>query len=95
MSFVLVVEPSAKLDIAYGHAYYAQFDKADAFLAAIDHAFERISDQARQFPVLYLDVRRALLRRFPFSVFFIIEGDRVVVLAVHHQHRDPASRPEP
>jgi len=44
------------------------------------------------FPVVYEDVRRALSMRLPFCVFFIVESDRAVVLAVHYQRRDPAKR---
>jgi len=46
------------------------------------------------YPILYEDVRRALLQRFPYSVFFVAEKTRAVVLGVHHQRRSPASRPQ-
>lgn len=95
MIFELVVEPSAGRDIADADSHYAQFDKADAFLAAIDVVFEQLTSMPLMYPAVHGDVRRALLRRFPFSVFFIVEGPRVFVLAVHHQRRDPASRPAP
>lgn len=32
------------------------------------------------YPILYEDVRRALLQRFPYSVFFVAEKTRAVVL---------------
>jgi len=46
------------------------------------------------YPVVYDMVHRALLRRFPFAVFFIVEGAAVVVLAVSPQRSDPAARPK-
>jgi len=95
MTLELVVEPSAARDIADADAHYAQFGKADAFLSAIDNVFEQLTSMPLMYPAVHGDVRRALLRRFPFSVFFIVEGSRVFVLAVHHQRRDPASRPRP
>jgi len=95
MTFELVVEPSAARDIADADAHYAQFGKADAFLSAIDNVFEQLTSTPLMYPAVHGDVRRALLRRFPFSVFFIVERSRVFVLAVHHQRRDPASRPRP
>lgn len=95
MIFELVVEPAAARDIADADAHYAQFDRADAFLSAIDVVFEQLTSMPLMYPAVHGDVRRALLRRFPFSVFFIVEGPRVFVLAVHHQRRDPASRPTP
>lgn len=93
MTFELVVDPSAARDIADADAHYAQFGKADAFLSAIDDVFEHLSSRPLMYPAVHGEVRRALLRRFPFSVFFIVEGSRVFVLAIHHQRRDPASRP--
>ena len=45
MIFELVVEPSAALDIADADAHYAQFDKADTFLSAIDVVFEQMSER--------------------------------------------------
>jgi hypothetical protein len=31
-----------------------------------------------------------LVRRFPDAVFFVVEPERVVVLAILHQYEDPA-----
>lgn len=95
MSYELLVAVSAKRDIAENWAYYKDFGKADRFLGAIDLAFEQIAHRPFMFPVAYETVRRALLRRFPFSVFFVVEGGHAVVLAVHHMRRDPAKRPRP
>jgi plasmid stabilization system protein ParE len=93
MSLRFVVRASAKRDIAEADAYYTSHGKADAFIAALDQAFTQIAERPRMYPVVYQDVRRALVRRFPYSVFFVIEPQRVVVLTVQHQRRDPASRP--
>ena len=35
----------------------------------------------------------ALVKRFPYAVFFVIDGEQIVVLAVLHQATDPASWP--
>jgi plasmid stabilization system protein ParE len=35
------------------------------------------------------DVRRRLLRRFPFSILYILDDGEVVVIAVAHQRRRP------
>jgi plasmid stabilization system protein ParE len=39
--------------------------------------------------VIYRNVRRSLLRRFPYAVYYRIEPDRVAVVAIHHTKRDP------
>jgi hypothetical protein len=41
------------------------------------------------FATVHRDVRRALLWRFPFAVFFTSDADSVLVLAVLHVRRDP------
>jgi len=67
MTFQLVVEPAAARDIANADPHYAQLDKADAFLSAIDDVFEQLTSRPLMYPAVHGDVRRALPRRFPFS----------------------------
>jgi plasmid stabilization system protein ParE len=48
----------------------------------------------RRFPPVAGPIHRALLRRHPYAVFFRIRTKPVVVvLAVIHQRRDPATGP--
>lgn len=95
MRLRVALRPSAGRDVADAHAYYNQHGRGDAFLAALDQVLAQIGERPHMYPVIHADVRRALVRRFPYSVFFIVEPDRAVVLAVHHHRRDPASRPRP
>jgi plasmid stabilization system protein ParE len=45
----------------------------------------------QQFPVIHKNVRRALLRRFPYALMFVIETDTTLtVIACFHGSRDPA-----
>lgn len=57
MSFELIVQPSAKLDIVAVDAYYAQYGKADAFITAIDQVFTQIVERPLMYPIVYEDVR--------------------------------------
>ena len=62
-----------------------------AFLAEI----RRVEDLVRDDPELYQGVngpiRRAPLRRFRYGLFYVVEDDRVLVLACLHLHRGPRS----
>jgi plasmid stabilization system protein ParE len=49
-----------------------------------------VSGLAFGYQDLRLGIRRALLRRFPYAVYFAVDGDVVVVIAVLHASRDPA-----
>jgi plasmid stabilization system protein ParE len=60
------------------------------FLEAIDAVAERMSTNPQQFPVVFKNVRRALLRRFPYSLFFVVENDTLLVLACFHASSDPS-----
>lgn len=59
------------------------------FLSEVESCWSRI----RSNPTLYApwtgDIRKALVRRFPFTVFFSIESDSIAILAVVHGHRHP------
>lgn len=60
------------------------------FRAEVDATSERISAHPRQFPIIYKKLRRALLRRFPYALMFVIEPDETLtVIACFHGSRDP------
>ena len=59
------------------------------FRQAINALTERMSANPRQFPVVYRSARRALLRRFPYALFFVIEEQTLFVIACFHASRDP------
>jgi plasmid stabilization system protein ParE len=60
------------------------------FRQAIEALIDRMSDNPRQFPTVFKNVRRALLRRFPYSLFFVVEEETLVVIACFHASRDPS-----
>ena len=60
------------------------------FRQAIEALIDRMSDNPRQFPIVFKNVRRALLRRFPYSLFFVVEDDELIVIACFHASRDPS-----
>ena len=55
----------------------------------------RISDRAAEQPLMFgmihRHVRRALTRRFPYAIYFVIDDDRVTILRVLHQARKPSA----
>jgi toxin ParE1/3/4 len=59
------------------------------FRAEIDSAIGRMTAKPLQSPTVFKNVRRTLLRRFPYMLFFTIEGDTLLVIACFHASRDP------
>ncbi|MDD3584811.1 MAG: type II toxin-antitoxin system RelE/ParE family toxin [Kiritimatiellae bacterium] len=61
-----------------------------ALLLDIEDAVEQIQANPEAFPLVGTEVRHKLLRRFPYSVMYAIEPDRIRVVAVAHQRRRPS-----
>jgi toxin ParE1/3/4 len=89
----LRIRPEAELDMFEAALWYEgeRPELGATFLQAVRYVFGRIEKGALQFPLVSADIRRAILPRFPFGVFFVVEGDISTVLAVTHLHRHPAS----
>jgi len=56
---------------------------------SVEQTLNRISENPSLYPVVHRDSRRALIRKFPFGVHYVVTGDSVVVIAVMHVRRDP------
>jgi plasmid stabilization system protein ParE len=61
------------------------------FALELDALFDRIAHNPNQFPEVEEGVSRALLRRFPYAVYFVREERACAIIAVLHQHRRPDS----
>ena len=61
------------------------------FVEAVGVVLEHIRENPRQFPVVHGELRRALVRRFPYGVFFLDQPAVIRVVAVVHLHRHPAT----
>jgi plasmid stabilization system protein ParE len=59
------------------------------FRATIEDYFQQIADNPEWFTKVRGEVRRAVVRRYPFVIHFLIEPERIVVLSVFHTSREP------
>lgn len=85
----LRVRPEAAEDIEDAALWYEarQPDLGPSFVEEINAVFERVEAGPLRYPVAHHAFRRALVRRFPFAVYFGLDGADVVVFAVLHQRR--------
>ena len=88
----LISEPPADVDVEAAFEWYENERQGLGleFLDELRAAYNRIADSPLKYQELRGGIRRALLRRFPYAVYFAIEGDVVIVVAVLHASRDPA-----
>ena len=64
-----------------------QFGLGAEFLRVTFEGFDTISERAESFPIVEQAVRRALMRRFPYAIYFLPESSAVTILAVLHTAR--------
>ena len=88
----LVAGPSTDRDVAAAFEWYENEEAGlgQEFLVQLRATYDRIAEGPLTYQNLRSGVRRALLRRFPYAVYFAVEGGAVVVLAILHVARDPA-----
>jgi plasmid stabilization system protein ParE len=60
------------------------------FLDELRAAYKRMTDGPLKYQHLRAGIRRTLLHRFPYAVYFAVEDSVVIVIAVLHASRDPA-----
>ena len=92
MTLPVVLSRDAQSDLRAAHDWYADRHAglADAFLAELDRQLDHVGRAPHHFPIVYRGVRRALLRRFPYALFFRTTDDAILVLACFHASRDPS-----
>ena len=59
------------------------------FLEKIEAAVQDLSESPERWPVVLAQVRRRLTRRFPYGVYYRIDPDEIVILAVADLRRRP------
>jgi len=91
MSYPIRLRDEAERDIALAASWYEEQREGlgQEFLDELLATLGTIAEQPRAYPARHRDVRRALMRRFPFGVFFQTTASDIVVVAVFHGSRHP------
>jgi plasmid stabilization system protein ParE len=86
----LVPEARAEFDKSADWYEKKQLGLGVDFVSKVREVLERIAVNPRLHTKMYGDVRKAVVRRFPFIVLYVEDPDEVVVIAVFHTSGDPA-----
>jgi len=91
MNFRLVVQPRASQEAEEAAIWYEKqrTGLGKEFVDSIDDGIIPILSNPYQFAVTKKNFRRKVIRRFPFGIFFIIENDIVIIIAIWHFKRKP------
>jgi len=81
VSLPVVTRPAAAAEIETAYRWYEKEREGlgSEFLDAFDHVVKVIAESPERFPVVRKDIRRAVLRRFPYSILYRIVSGHVVV----------------
>lgn len=83
--------PEARAEAREAVEWYRERSSAAArgFATALDHSLRAIVEQPTAWPTWtgHAEVRRRVLRRFPFSIFYIVDDAAIIVAVAHHKRR--------
>lgn len=83
--------PEAEEDLLHARKWYEerQIGLGDDFIFQVEAALFSVQENPGAFPLMYKEIRRVLIHRFPYGVFYIVKEAGIFVLAVLHCRRDP------
>lgn len=91
MKYRLIVRPLAERDLFEARQWYEEQRSGlgSDFRDAVDNALRRVAATPRLYPVVYRGLRRAVVRRFPYVIYYAVQQDVVAIVACWHGKRDP------
>lgn len=83
--------PEAEAEFVQAIDYYEECEAGLGYDFAVEvySAIERIMAHPKAWPILEEDMRRSLVRRFPFGIIYAALDEELFIVAVMHLHRDP------
>jgi plasmid stabilization system protein ParE len=91
LSFDVQIRRAAELDVAEAQLWYEhqRSGLGAEFYFEVSQVFDRLAEAPLIYQVIYRDVRRAIVRRFPYLIWYRVLGAEVAVLACTHGIQDP------
>lgn len=91
MKYKVIVRPEAEDDLKGAFSWYE--DKRTGlgydFLLQVDAGINFINRNPAIHPTEYKETRKHLIKRFPYKIIYLVEGNKIIVLAVIHGKRSP------
>jgi plasmid stabilization system protein ParE len=83
--------PAAAAEVERAQAWYEERSifAAAGFLQELTRALQRIRVAPMRYPPAESGTRRIVFEQYPFSIFYLVRRDEVVIIAVAHQRRRP------
>jgi plasmid stabilization system protein ParE len=87
----LIVAPEVEADVGEAYDWYEGHRRGlgEDFLGCVDACVQQLRRMPEMHAKVHEDYRRALVRRFPYAVFYEYTQATVTVYCVFHTSRDP------
>jgi plasmid stabilization system protein ParE len=91
MKYKVIVRPEAGDDLKEAFAWYE--DKRTGlgydFLLQVEAGINFIKRNPEIHPIEYKEARKHVIKRFPYKIIYLLEKEKVIILAVIHGKRRP------
>lgn len=83
--------PDAEIELIQAIEYYEQCSKGlgQDFAIEVYASIERIITYPKAWSVIDEEIRRALVKRFPYGVLYAEDSNEIFIVAVMNLHRNP------
>ena len=91
MKYRVIVSPEAENDLKEAFSWYEdnRTGLGYDFLLQVDAGINFINRNPEIHPIEYRGARKHLIKRFPYKIIYLVEEERIIVLAVLHGKRSP------
>lgn len=86
----------SKLDLYIAFDWYEKqkHGLGHEFLNSIEDSIEKINNNPNLYPKSHLSFHRCIIKRFPFSIYFTIEDEVVVIHSIFDNRLNPNKIPK-
>lgn len=83
----------ASIELEAGVRWYEEQRRGlgSDFMLSVEASLGAIQRTPLMFPVIHRDVRRAMVKRFPYGLLFRVQTDSIDIISVFHFKRSPRS----
>ncbi len=91
MKYRVIVRPEAEDDLKEVYSWYEEkrIGLGYDFLLQVDAGLNFIGRNPNIHPIEYKGTRKHLVKRFPYKIIYLVEKEKIIVLAVIHGKRSP------
>ena len=87
----VIYRPAAEFELQEAYNWYEKHEPGlgSEFVRCVDGCVQLIRRHPEIFPVAHKNIRQAVIRRFPYSIFYFCQDKTIIVISVFHASRQP------